>query len=493
MVRKDDFVSGERLLQSFPYIILDKTWLDKLRKNTLILAEKTHHYFSGTKADYSIRSWQKRIIKYLEEQLRLPFPLFRLFPEWLRIYDGKQFLKFQSARGENFQLPLYLTGDIAYLVGVIMGDGHLAEYFINIIDASQEHIENLATSLKGIFKSKLEMFKQSNANAWNVNILGKWVVRFFNFLSGQPINERKYLAIQAPKLFTHCNDDSFLTIFWRGVLDADAGYRRDVIFTSASKQLIDDFIIFLQNKNMTYRYTTTTNTKTGDSAYSVRILGSSRETFLKVINTNHPQKKDELLLTVNRTQPERVLARKEDASWIGRVASFNKSRLTSLGYFTLENIKDLSVANAGALIQSLRKDQQNIIARHLSVPPSLFSNYVNNKRATPLLVLQQLLDLSSSQHDLMTLLKSYNLSLFTIHKAQAVLPFKPNQDLLMVLQGLQVKKDYFLIIGLPDQSYKEYKNRLRRTFQLSTNSTSSKRFYNKVLYQFIKTFCNIEF
>ncbi len=97
MIRKVDFVSGERILQSFPYIKLDRVWINKIRKNSLVLAEKIFCYFTDSNISKSIHNWQKRIISYLEEQQRLPFPLFRLFSSWEDFFQGKQFIPFQSA------------------------------------------------------------------------------------------------------------------------------------------------------------------------------------------------------------------------------------------------------------------------------------------------------------------------------------------------------------------------------------------------------------
>ncbi|MGC9777927.1 MAG: hypothetical protein HZR80_01635 [Candidatus Heimdallarchaeota archaeon] len=290
MVRKIDFISGERILQSFPYILLDQTWIAKIRKQSLTLAEKVHHYFTGSNISRSIRSWQKRIISYLEEQDRLPFPLFRLVNSWEELFQGKQFIQFQSARGEVFQLPLYLTEDLAYLTGVIMGDGYLANYFINIIDSSKDHIKNLTKLLEELFHSRTEFFAQQNANAWNVNLLGKWLVRFFNFLSGQPINARKYPHLCEPKVF--CNADLFRTAFWRGLMDADGGYKSTIGFGTASKQLLNDFSCYLSQYNIQHRFYT--QTVFGGTTYSLNVVGSSRLQFALLIGTSHPQKEHEL-------------------------------------------------------------------------------------------------------------------------------------------------------------------------------------------------------
>ncbi|MCE7746506.1 MAG: hypothetical protein GPJ52_15365 [Candidatus Heimdallarchaeota archaeon] len=58
MLRKIDFQSGKRLLQSFPYVTLPDSLSNKLRKATLKLAERCHYYFQKTAIDNSIKKWQ---------------------------------------------------------------------------------------------------------------------------------------------------------------------------------------------------------------------------------------------------------------------------------------------------------------------------------------------------------------------------------------------------------------------------------------------------
>ena len=56
MIRKSDFITGKRILQSFPYIRLDRVWIDKIRKNSLAIAEKIHYYLIDSNISKSIRS-----------------------------------------------------------------------------------------------------------------------------------------------------------------------------------------------------------------------------------------------------------------------------------------------------------------------------------------------------------------------------------------------------------------------------------------------------
>ncbi|MGC9778227.1 MAG: hypothetical protein HZR80_03195 [Candidatus Heimdallarchaeota archaeon] len=296
LVRKIDFISGERPLQSFPYLVLDHAWIQKLRKRSLSIAEKVHYYFKGCNYNKSIRDWQKKIISYLENQQRLPFPLFRLVDDWESYFYEKLAVQFQSARGEAFQLPLYLTEDLAYISGVVMGDGHLADYFVNIIDYSKEHIELIAALLVELFQSKIEIFKQSNANAWNINILGKWIVRFFNFLSGQPINARKYPALREPLIFQ--KNDLFLKAFWRGVMDADVSYKTVISFSTASQRFLSDFSAYLSQHNIHCRFYT--QSVFGGTSHSFTVAGESCKRFAKLIGTAHPQKQVELQLLLKK-------------------------------------------------------------------------------------------------------------------------------------------------------------------------------------------------
>ena len=483
MVRKTDFISGERLLQGFPYILLDEQWCTSLRKQTLLLAERAHHYFIGAVSNTSIRSWQKKYIQYLEEQQRLPFPLFRLADNWEDFFVDKQFVRFQSARGEAFQLPLYLSEELAYLVGVIMGDGHLAEYFINIIDSSKEHIENLAQLLDKHFHSKLEVFEQSNANAWNVNILGKWLVRFINFLSSQPINERKYPRLCQPSLF--CNDDLLLRAYWRGVMDADGSYKSTILLGAASKQLITDFESFLQQHNIGFK--NYTQEVFGSTTYSVSILGNSRNDFVKLLSSSHPKKQEEIntLLTrrVNRhsLRPNTLFSQ---GSWKGQVEAFQQDKLIK-GFFNFTLLPHFGCIGLGAHLKGLRGNQtQKDFASKFSLSQSLLSQYERNDTAIPIAIFSKIL--SKQDQSIHHLFTNYQKLTFQSTNSTCLLDTQASLPLLQLLQGLQLKDDnYFLFIGTP-QSLEQYKENFCTYFNLK--KPNERKLYNAVLISFVKEF-----
>ena len=485
MIRKIDFISGERIIQSFPYILLNAEWITNIRKQSLTLAEKVHHYFKESNYNKSIRDWQKKIIQYLEQQQRLPFPLFRLTNDFEAFFLDKQFVQFQSARGEDFQLPLYLNEDLTYLTGVIMGDGHLAEYFVNIIDSSKEHIENLTQLLAKLFNSKTELFEQTNAKAWNVNILGKWLVRFFNFLSGQPINERKYPSLREPLLYR--SNDLYRRAFWRGLMDADGSYKSTIGFGSASKQLRSDFADFLKLHNIHFRFYE--QEVLGGKTFSLNIAGKSRKGFSQLIGSNHPQKQQELqiLLTrkVNRFS-QRVHTVRKNGTWQEQVINFNKEKLTN-GFFDFSNLP-LNIINIGAYLKELRlkhKQTQKNLAMKLNIVQGMLSKYEANIISIPIQTLIQIL--ANYEISMDTILLKYAKIGFQSSKSQCYFPTKPNTELLNLMKGLQFKDNgYFYIIGHSKYSLEDYKQKLRDYFSITI--PHSMKINNAVLNIFYKEF-----
>ncbi len=483
IVRKHDFVTGERLLQSFPYLLLENDWLVKLRKKTLLLAENVHYYFKNTPADYSIKAWQKRIIRYLEEQERLPFPLFRLYYSWEEFFHKKQFIQFQSARGEHFQLLQYLTEDLAYLTGAVMGDGHLADYFVNIIDASKEHITILNQLLLKLFNSRTEFFIQPDAFAWNVNILGKWIVRFFNFLSGQPISERKYPHLREPLLFQ--KNEFYRRAFWRGIMDADGSYKTRISFGSASEKMVKDFSNFLDTNNINHK-TFAINSQMG-KGYGLRISGFSREKYSRIISTSHPIKQKEMQSLLRR----KAIPQPEDKKWPGQVQAFNQDQFID-NFFDFSKLPTLCVLHAGTKVKALRIGNhlsQMKLSRLIHLSRSLISRYESGATSIPLSSLEKILKVTSTQ-SLMSFLTINSFDLFQRNQTTIRLDLQPNPRLLALLQGLQFREGYIIIIGLQGITKEHYRQQLASYFSIPLGQRV-RRIYNSILEEYVNEFITI--
>lgn len=485
MIRKIDFQTGERILQSFPYILLGNEWTSLIRKQSLALAEKTHHYFQKSNYNRTVLEWQKKIISYMEEQQRLPFPLFRLVPSWEKFFQNKQFVQFQSARGEDFQLPIYLDVKLAYLVGVIMGDGHLAEYFINIIDSSKEHIQNLKQMLEERFNSKTEFFEQSNANAWNVNILGKWIVRLFNFLSGQPINERKYPSLREPLILQ--TTQLFRNAFWRGLMDADGSYKTSIGFGTAAKRLLNDFSEYLTQHNIQHRFYT--QSIFGGTTYSLKIVGESRKRFAQLIGSAHPLKQRELQALLARKVhrfTENTSTLRKRGVWEGQVIAINQEKLLN-GYFDFSYVPQFSLSNLGAKIRFLRKlknHSQLDLAKEVNITRTMLSSYELNQTTIPI-------------SDLVNIFSFYNTRLYSVIKektkwymhsrsSHCLIDTQPSDYLYELLQGLQVKdRGHLMLHGVKEKSIRQYRKEISDHFSIDVTST---RVSNTVLNRFVREF-----
>lgn len=485
IIRKVDFISGERILQSFPYILLDKEWITKIRKQSLALAEKTHHYFQKSNYNRSIREWQKKIINYLEEQQRLPFPVFRLTTKWLTFFAGKTSVKFQSARGEDFRFPLFQSKDLTYLTGVIMGDGHLAEYFVNIIDSSKEHIRYLTQLISKIFNSNTEFFKQSNANAWNVNVLGKWIVRFFNFLSGQPINSRKYPTLREPLIFQ--NSDIYRSVFWRGLMDADGSYKKNIGFGTASEKLLSDFSNYLAQHSIQHRFYT--QTVLGGTTYSLVVAGQCRQQFAQLIETDHPIKKLELQALLDRKVyrfTENTSTLRKRGVWEGQVITVNQEKLQD-GYFDLSFVSQLGIAKMGGIITTLRQKQnfsQKTIATKLNISQTLLSKYERNSLSIPINIIIKLLSIFFIS--LQTFLTPYKKLLLQSGISNCYIETQPSDSFLEILRGLQFKeKGCIMIHGHENEDINSYRQQISDYFSIDI---STLRFHNSVLNTFTRAF-----
>ena len=485
MVRKIDFCSGKRIIQSFPYILLDQEWLAKIRKQSLALAEKTHYYFQKSCYNRTIREWQKKIITYLEKQQRLPFPLFRLVPSWDDYFQGKQFVRFQSARGESFQLPLFITEELVYLTGVIMGDGHLAEYFINIIDSSKEHIENLSQLLSKLFNSKTEFFKQSNANAWNVNILGKWIVRFINFFSSQPINARKYPTLQEPLIFR--SNDFFRRTFWSGLMDADGSYKTNIGFGTASQKLLSDFSVYLTQHDIQHRFYK--QSVFGGTTYSLTVSGNSRKQFFTLICSNHPQKKHEfqqlLQKKVIRFSP-RISTLRKNGIWTRQITTYKKGKLTQ-DYFDFSLLSTLSISQLGLFLRTIRKQNnhtQQELASLIKTSRGSLANYERNFTSVPISILNRFLH--TYKLTMVNILSSHQKLQLHSSNSSCLLDTQPTKPLLELLKGLQFKeRGVIVIIGLSNQTLTQYKNNLSNYFSLNVETDM---LYNSVLNAYVREF-----
>ncbi len=478
MVRKIDFVGGKRLLQRLPYISLSSDLALNLRKQSLKLAERCHHYFQETAIDYSIKKWQQKIIDYTENQQRLPFPLFRL-SDHRQSFLSQKYVSFQSARGEHFHLPTRLTADLAYFLGVVIGDGHLNYHNIELVDFSQEHMLMLQALSKSLFG--VDGPVNGEKKVWLLHLNNKWLVRLVNFLTDQPITGKKYHALREPLVF---KSDEFLRwAFWSGALDADGSYKTNVNFCSSSEFFINEFTNLLSIYDIGFT-TRTICTEFGIS-YAVGIKATSKDILSKFLQPRHPIKQKEYQRYLSKKRLHLI----EDPIKY-RIDAFNLETIISLNdesYFNFELLPTLNVINCTKFLRTPRKIlswTQQDLADYLIIPKGHLAAY-ERRNSLPLPLLVKLLPkLPNAPEHLMLFLAENKLEYFRSRKAFARLDLQPKERLLSMAKSLSIRDRYLLIEQPIDKKADLYK-KMSDYFDVKVTNN---QLQNSVLYQYITTF-----
>lgn len=479
MLRKIDFQSGERLLQSFPYVTLSDSLANKMRKATLLLAERCHYYFQKTAIDYSIKKWQTKLINYLDNQKRLPFPLFRLSDQW-QDFLIQEFAPFQSARGEHFHLPTRLTNDLAYFLGVVIGDGHLNFHNIELVDFSKEHMLMLQAIAKKLFG--IEGTISGEKKTWLLHLNNKWLVRLTNFLTDQPITGKKYPALREPLIFQ--SDDSLRWQFWSGVLDADGSYKRSVSFSTSSKFFALEFIHVLTDFGISQAFSER-QTDFG-VGFTVYIKAKSKAILSRLLLPRHPIKKREFE-TYLSLQRYNLTSSSTDHQYIdykhGAILTFNGTQ-----YFDFSQLPSLHVIKCAKFLQSARKLwslTQKEMADFLGISKGLLASY-EYRDSLPLSLLENLLPkLPAAPNHLMVFLDTNNLMYFRSRRSHARLSLQPSNKLLSLIKNLSQRNRYLLIHSSRDEA-SNIPDTLCEYFDVKTSNIN--QIHNTVLQLYLKTF-----
>ncbi len=494
IIRKIDFNSSERLLQSLPYIVLTSYWKNKIRKQSLNLAERCHNYFRNSTIENSIREWQKKIINYCDIQNRIPLPLFRLTDDWEKFFCSKSVVPFQSARGESFHLPIILTPDFTYLLGVIVGDGHLNYHNIVLVDFSKEHVEMIQALAKALFG--IEGTISGEEKRWLLHLNNKWLVRLANFFTDQPIEGKKYDSLQEP-LILHF-DDLLRRHFWSGVLDADGSYKKEISLCSKSKFFVQAFGSFLLDYNISFKIRKLRNSLA--DGYTLKTSVQFKKEIGSLLFPRHVKKIQDFqdYITSKTYRPRKKhndnLAELQNKNQDLYFKSFNQDKIISEGsrsFFDF-SLPHLGVLHCQEFLKALRIHlswTQQQLADYLFLPKNVVNSYEHTSDIT-LQLLEKLLPLFPDKQpkSLILFLQQNDLVVFRSRKTIATLPLQPSDELLSLLQQLELRRGYLLIN--PKNGHKDQvRGKLSNYFSIP--KPVGYKLSNSVVYQFARTFCQI--
>ncbi len=421
MVRRSDFVrdaSSDRILARFPFLQLTAEEIALFESQELLVAENLRNYFYKSD-NRKILDWRALLRKYLERGA-VPLPFLSSLPE-KPVFTLENRL-FESARGERFTLPTTLTPELAYLCGVVNGDGNLTKYVLNIVDYSLENIRSLKKQFETLFQQTGRIQLQSE-NAPRLIITNLWVVRLFSFLTGQPIGGRKYDTLCEPLLFSQ--DPSLRATYWSGVMDADGSYaKRNITFTSTSKDYAKAFMSFLLSLTVKAKL----NTR-DDGTFLVYVPRRYHDIYKQHMYCFHPEKRvDFVNLKKGNTR---------QGATPQYFHSFDNNKLIN-GYFDFNYLMGLQVIGLGVYLQSLRGAiTQQEFASKLNIHPNYLYQLENNLTAISIPLLNQFLTFDKDNSLLHLLLRFGRKLRYRRNKAPPIfLDFKPSPKLVLLAKNL---------------------------------------------------------
>jgi len=120
--------------------------------------------------------------------------------------------------------PLEKSGDLAELIGVVLGDGHICAYprteELRLISNSNNpgFIQRYAGLMEKIFKKKPYVIKSRFTNSTKISFYEK----FISERIGIPSGARKYLKIDVPKWIL--KKEEYIVRYLRGLYEAEGSF-----------------------------------------------------------------------------------------------------------------------------------------------------------------------------------------------------------------------------------------------------------------------------
>ena len=181
---------------------------------------------------------------------------------------------------KSIKLPNKLTEDLAYISGLIVGDGHLSKHAIDI---------SCYNSLKKQIKPLLaNLFGKSNSyySGNRTYVCNKILPLYFNKIFDIPIGNKSKI-VEIPKIIFRSNN-KIIASFLAGLFDADGTVHASVSYKTASKELA---------KQLTYalaRLSVFSIIRKEEGLYRVVIPSPYELQFFNLVKIKDKQKKKDL-------------------------------------------------------------------------------------------------------------------------------------------------------------------------------------------------------
>lgn len=428
LVRKNDFLrekDSDRIISRFPFIVLTEEEKELIKKKILLIAEIARDYFYKA-INSKISTWRTRLVTYLERGA-MPYPLHRCASKVLELPVMKQEENkqaFESARGKRYVIPTKITPTLAYLCGVINGDGHLHKHYIRVTDETKKHIKLISDLFGKVFSDTGKIFK--SGNAWNVELRSSSAVRLINFLTDHSIHGPKYQSLREPVLFKHLGEP-YRSLYWRGAMDADGSFKHHISFGSASEMYVSDFNSYLHSIGIKSKIG-----KIKDYAFCLTIPAFYRLRFINLIGVDNPKKKSDMLQLLKLVRCQ--------------FKGLKQENLFEGIYFNLLKLSSLSLLGVGKYLTKIRGNKTiKARSKELGIAANLYSDYENESRTLTLRTLQKILRVNSKTL-MIILTKQPNLQYQCSTSEQVKLPIIITSKIIEIMSLFEPTKTYVKLL-----------------------------------------------
>lgn len=256
------------------------------------LENKLLYLDSGINYDY-VRNWNRRGSLSVKKYYKLS--------KILNINLNSKFYRGKNCKRYSY-LPNKMTNDLAYVIGILLGDGHLKNDNGNLKgDWTVEAYFDIKTAAKKYQKAFYNTFKlkpkiTKDRNYYVANIASKAIHKYLNLICKIP-NGAKSHKITVPNIPMNKNNLSCLI---QGLFDSDGTCctkKKSVRYSSVSKDIICQLEkIFRSYYNINTKKNIWIKHKKYKPLYTIIIYRDYLLKFKKNIGFKHPIKKEKLEL-----------------------------------------------------------------------------------------------------------------------------------------------------------------------------------------------------
>ncbi len=134
------------------------------------------------------------------------------------------FAQWRNQQPKPKYLSLKQNGDLAELIGVVLGDGHIAAFprteCLRIVGdfAKPKFVSRSANLVNSVFEKKPHIAKRKGNNGVNITIYQKYISKRLNIHTGAQKNRK----ISVPRWIL--NNNKFIRRYLRGLYEAEGSY-----------------------------------------------------------------------------------------------------------------------------------------------------------------------------------------------------------------------------------------------------------------------------